>query len=215
MTATLARQPDHPIDPLFVNRWSPRSFTAEPVPDAVLAAAFEAARWAPSAMNAQPWRFILARPGEPAWPTFTSLLGDRNARWAPQASALVLIVSARRIDFRGEPADNPSHSFDAGAAWANFAHQALLLGWHTHGIGGFNRDAARRELAIPDAFAIEALIALGRRSGLESLHVDFHAGEVPNGRRPLAESIFSGSFNGSPPTFATPTASREIERTAT
>jgi len=216
MSAELvARRPDHPIDPLFTSRWSPRSFTEEAVPDAVLAAAFEAARWAPSALNAQPWRFILARPGEAAWPVFTALLGGRNARWAPRAAALVLIVSARTADFRGQLADNPSHSFDAGAAWANFAHQALLLGWHTHGIGGFDREAARRELEIPEDFAIEALIALGRRGAPELIDEDFHAGEAPNGRRPIAETVVSGTFNGSPPAFATLPSAHELERSAT
>ena len=195
-----ARQPEHPIHALFAERWSPRSFTAEPVPDAVLAAAFEAARWAPSAMNAQPWRFIVARPGEPAWPTFTALLNGRNARWAGKAAALVLIVSARRLERGGERVDNASHSFDAGAAWANFAHQALLLGWHTHGIGGFDRDAARTRLNVPDDFAIEALVALGRRGGLDTLDADFHGQEAPNGRRPIRETVFSGAFGTpSPP----------------
>jgi nitroreductase len=190
----MPRAADHAIDPVFTERWSPRSFSGEAVPDEVLYAAFEAARWAPSAMNAQPWRFIFARPGDPAWPRFTGLLNPRNARWAARASALIVVVSARKLDRRGELADNHSHGFDAGAAWANFAHQTVLLGWSTHAIGGFDRDAARDVLAIPEAFSVEAMIALGRRAGLGSLHADFHEGEAPNGRRPLRETVFAGSF---------------------
>ncbi|PTQ07753.1 nitroreductase [Sphingomonas oleivorans] len=190
----MSRQPDHPVDPLFVDRWSPRSFSGEPVPDAVLQSAFEAARWAPSASNAQPWRFVLARPGEPAWEDFISLLMPRNQLWAERASALILIVSALEVERRGEVVPNVSHSFDAGAAWANFAHQALLLGWHTHGIGGFDRAAARERLAIPNDFAVEAMIALGKRGDLAGLHADFHEAESPNGRRPLVETVFSGRF---------------------
>lgn len=188
----MSRQPAYPVEPLFVDRWSPRSFTAEPVSEAVLLSAFEAARWAPSASNAQPWRFLLSRRDDDAWADFTALLLPRNALWASKSSALVLILSERQIERRGEIVENASHSFDAGAAWTNFAHQALLLGWHTHGIGGFDRAAARDRLAIPETFAIEAMVALGRAAGLDGLHPDFHAAEAPNARRPLEESVFAG-----------------------
>lgn len=190
----LSRQPDYAIDPLFARRWSPRSFTAEPLPDAVLQSAFEAARWAPSANNAQPWRFVVARPGEAAWAEFLGLLFERNALWARQASALVLVLSALKVERRGEIVDNVSHSFDTGAAWANFAHQALLLGWHTHAIGGFDRAAARHVLGVPDDFAVEAVIAVGRKGGLETLAAEFHANEAPNARRPLGATVFTGRF---------------------
>lgn len=188
----MARTPDHPVAPLFVDRWSPRSFTGEPVPDAVLASAFEAARWAPSASNVQPWRFLIARHGDAHWDAFVSMLAPRNALWASRASALIVVLSELKLERRGAIVDNISHSFDAGAAWTNFAHQALLLGWHTHGIGGFDRDAARELLAVPDDFAIEAIVALGRQGALDTLHADFHAGESPSTRRPIAETVFAG-----------------------
>lgn len=188
----MSRAPAYPIDPLFVDRWSPRGFTAEPVPDAVLLGIFEAARWAPSASNAQPWRFLLARRGDPAWADFAGLLLPRNALWAANASALIVILAAKRVERRGEVVENVSRSFDAGAAWANLAHQALLLGWHTHGIGGFDRAAARDRLAIPDDYAIEAMVALGRAGGLDGLHADFHAQEAPNDRRPIEDTVFAG-----------------------
>lgn len=196
------RQADYPVHPLFTQRWSPRSFTAEPVPDAVLQSAFEAARWAPSALNAQPWRFVVARPGDAAWDSFVGFLNARNAQWASRASALIVILSARQYDYRGTIADNVAHSFDAGAAWANFAHQALLLGWHTHGIGGFDRQAAREVLGVPEDFALEAVVALGRKAGLDTLPAEFHANETPNTRRPLEDSVFSGRFGA--PAFAPP-----------
>lgn len=196
----MARTPDHPVEPLFVDRWSPRSFTGEPVPDAVLASAFEAARWAPSASNAQPWRFLVARHGDAHWQGFVSLLAPRNALWASQASALIVVLSERKVERRGALVDNVSHSFDAGAAWTNFAHQALLLGWHTHGIGGFDRDAARALLAVPEDFAIETIVALGRQGTLDTLHADFHSGESPSARRPIAESVFAGRLGA--PAFA-------------
>ncbi|AQR73358.1 nitroreductase family protein [Sphingomonas sp. LM7] len=196
----MARTPDHPVEPLFVDRWSPRSFTGESVPDAVLASAFEAARWAPSASNAQPWRFLVARHGDAHWQDFVSLLAPRNALWASRASALIVVLSELKVERRGALVDNVSHSFDAGAAWTNFAHQALLLGWHTHGIGGFDRDAARTLLAVPEDFAIETIVALGRQGGLDTLPADFHAGESPSKRRPIAESVFAGRLGE--PVFA-------------
>ncbi|UIJ46618.1 nitroreductase family protein [Sphingomonas cannabina] len=188
----MARRPDHPVEPLFVDRWSPRSFTAEPVPDAVLLSAFEAARWAPSASNAQPWRFLIARHGDAHWEDFVGLLAPRNALWASRASALIVVLSVLQVERRGEIVANVSHSFDTGAAWTNFAHQALLLGWHTHGIGGFDRAAARERLAVPEDHAVEMIVALGRLGSLDTLHPEFHAGESPSGRRPLDETVFAG-----------------------
>jgi nitroreductase len=190
----MTRLADYPVDPLFTDRWSPRSFTGEEVPREVLHSALEAARWAPSASNAQPWRFVIACNGDANWAKFTALLNGRNARWASRASALILIISALEVQRNGQREPNVSHSFDAGAAWANFAHQALLLGWHTHGIGGYDRSLARETLKIPEDFALEALVALGRQGTLDTLDEDFHAQESPNTRRPLAESIFAGTF---------------------
>ncbi|MBY8821205.1 nitroreductase family protein [Sphingomonas colocasiae] len=189
-----ARKADHPIEPFFLERWSPRSFSGEPVPDTVLQSAFEAARWAPSAFNAQPWRFLFARPGDQTWTDYLSFLNPRNGLWANRASALIVIVSARQAERDGKPVAIASHGFDTGAAWANFAHQALLLGWHTHGIGGFDRDAARERLGIPDDHDVLAMIALGRRTDPQDLHEDFRAAERPNGRKPITETIFSGRF---------------------
>lgn len=190
----MARLPDHPIASLFTDRWSPRSFSGEAVPDTVLQSAFEAARWAPSASNAQPWRFLFVRPGDALWAAYLDVLQPRNRQWAQRASALILILSHHFVERRGEVVENSAHSFDAGAAWANFAHQALLLGWHTHGIGGFDRAAARDRLAIPADYTVEAMVALGRQSGLDTLHPEFHAGEAPNARRPITETVFAGAL---------------------
>ncbi|MBC2664183.1 nitroreductase family protein [Novosphingobium flavum] len=190
----MPRSPDHPVDPVFTQRWSPRSFTGEAIPESVLLSAFEAARWAPSASNVQPWRFVVATPLQPLWEPLLGLLAPRNAKWAAKASALIVILSDRFVERRGEVVENGSHSFDAGAAWSNFAHQALRLGWHSHGIGGFDRAATRDLLAVPDEFAVEAVVALGRKGGLDQLDPEFHAAEAPNSRRPLAETVFVGRF---------------------
>ena len=191
ITAGVARNPDHPVEPLFVNRWSPRAYTGEDIPDSVLERSFEAARWAPSAKNVQPWRFVYAKRDSSSWPAIFGLLNARNRLWAERASALVVVLS-KTTDNEGAPL--VTHSFDTGAAWANFAHQALLSGWHTRAIGGFDRAAARTALGVPDGYAVEIVIAIGRQADRATLPDDFRGLEGPNGRRPLAAFVSEGRF---------------------
>src|SRR5690606_30289818 len=116
-------------------RWSPRAFTGEAIDTATLLSFFEAARWAPSAFNSQPWRFLYARRDTPQWPRFVSLLSEFNRGWAQHASALVIVLSRTTITgSNGEERAAPSHGFDSGAAWAYLALQATLSGWHSHGM---------------------------------------------------------------------------------
>jgi nitroreductase len=96
------RSPEYPIAELFVNRWSPRSMTGETVPHADLMALFEAARWAPSAYNNQPWRFLYAHRDSVHWPLFYDLLGEFNQTWCRNAGALVLLASKTTLDHNGE-----------------------------------------------------------------------------------------------------------------
>lgn len=193
------RQAEHPVDALFLERWSPRAFTGEEIPPAELNSLFEAARWAPSSYNSQPWRFLYARRGTPAFDTFLDLLNPYNQSWAKNAAVLVIAVSARTFVRPGttEVVVARSHSFDTGAAWANLALQASRLGWHAHGIGGFDVEKTRTALKVPDDFEVEAAIAIGRRGDKSILPESFHKGEAPNGRRPVAQTAFEGSFPGS------------------
>ncbi len=185
---------DHPVDPLFTGRWSPRAFTGEAIPDSVLFAAFEAARWAPSSGNSQPARFLYAKAGSPQWPVFLALLAPGNQAWAKNASALIIVVSKRTAERDGAPVPLRTHSFDAGSAWASLAFQAHLLGWHTHGIGGFDRGEARSALNVPENFEVEAAIVIGKLGERASLPEDLQAREAPNGRLPLRDIIFEGGF---------------------
>src|SRR5581483_8951117 len=135
------RVAEHEIDPLFLRRWSPRAFSEETIPEAELLRFFEAARWAPSAYNAQPWHFIYARRGTGRWPVFLDILNEWNRGWAQHAAALVIVASKTRFDQPGKgETPLPTHSFDAGAAWSNFTRQAPLSVWHTYGMAGFDRD---------------------------------------------------------------------------
>jgi nitroreductase len=115
---TQERQAEHTIDPLFTRRWSPRAFTGETIPEATLLSFFEAARWAPSAFNAQPWRFIYGRRETPGWDPIFESLSEYNRGWAQRASALALVLSKTQWvpPGQGEPQAIASHSFDAGAA---------------------------------------------------------------------------------------------------
>jgi nitroreductase len=193
---SIARQTDHAVDPQFVERWSPRAFTGEALDDATLWKLFEAARWAPSASNIQPWRFIYGRKGTPAFATLLEGLVPFNQTWAANASVLIAVLSAKQNVPAGktEPQANPWHSFDAGAAWGQLALQAHLLGLHTHGMGGFVGDKLRASLGVPDDFAIEAVVAVGRLGDKAQLPEALQAREVPSSRRPVAESVAEGKF---------------------
>jgi nitroreductase len=190
------RQPDHPIDPQFTQRWSPRAFTGEAIDEATLLRFLEAARWAPSGFNAQPWRFIWGRAGTPAWTPIFEALSATNQGWAQRASALVLVVSRTvwQAPGQAESAPNLTHAFDAGAAWAYLALQASLAGWHAHGIGGFDRDKARASLGVPVDYQLHAVIAIGRRGDKAVLPEALQAREGPNQRLPLAQLASEGRF---------------------
>jgi nitroreductase len=190
------RVAEHPVAPIFLERWSSRAFSGEPIPDETLFSLFEAARWAPSAYNSQPWRFVYAKRDTPAWPKLLSALVPYNQAWAAGAAALVFVVSKATFLAPGksEATVSRSASFDAGAAWASLAFQAHLDGWVTHGMGGFDDEAARNALNVPPDHRIEAAVAIGRRGDKGSLPDRYHAGETPNGRRPLRETVFEGAF---------------------
>ena len=192
--APLPRNPEHSIAAAVHERWSPRAFTGEEIPVDTLMGLFEAARWAPSAMNAQPWRFVYARRGTPAFDRFLATLAPANQLWAGKASALVAVVSQELMSLPGkEPAPSASHSFDAGAAWAQLALQAQLWGWSTHGIGGFDPEQATKALALPPAHRIEIFAAVGRRGDSAALPDWARTREYPSGRKPLSELVFEGS----------------------
>lgn len=194
-TPKTSRKTDHAVHTLFVDRWSPRAYTGEAIPDSLLNTFFEAARWAPSSSNAQPWRFLYSKRGSASWPIFFDLLAEGNRKWAVNASVLVVVVSQKsKLDRNGVVQPNKTHSFDSGAAWQNIALQAHLSGWGTRAIGGFDREKARTALNVPDEFAVEAVIAIGKPTDKSVLPAEFHEREVPNSRQPITELIFDGGF---------------------
>lgn len=189
------RVSSYEISPLFLDRWSPRAFSDAPIADDELMPMFEAARWAPSSRNAQPWRFVYARRNGRAWGAFLDCLHDANKSWAFRAAALIAFVSKETIEQDGRTIVSPTHVFDTGAAWMSFAQQASLLGWHTHGMGGFDKDRLRHALSIPAGYKINAVAALGKIGDPAILDPELRNREVPSERDPIEHLVFQGSMS--------------------
>ncbi|HEX2764163.1 MAG TPA: nitroreductase family protein [Allosphingosinicella sp.] len=187
---------DHPVDPLFLERWSPRAFDGSEIADEDLMTMFEAARWAPSAFNSQPWRFLYAKRGDANWQLFLSLLIPFNQSWAHSASVLIYFLSDTlpMTGKDGAPQGSHSHSFDAGAAWVSLALQATRMGYFGHGMSGIEFERARIELAIPERYRLEAAAVVGRMGDPTSLPERMRAREAPSGRKRIGEFAFRGPF---------------------
>ncbi|MCR8658997.1 nitroreductase family protein [Paenibacillus endoradicis] len=181
-----------PIHPIILNRWSSRSYANESITDEQLYTVLEAARWAPSASNAQPWRFYIAKTQEEK-ALFQQFINPRNRLWSHKAAVFILVTSAK---FNNEGNPQSSHAFDAGAAWATLAFQASALGLNTRAIGGYDREVARRLLTIPDDIELHAVITLGVRGTIEELDENFHEAEKPSPRKALEESIMPITIPG-------------------
>jgi len=186
------RRAGHRIDALFLDRWSPRAMSGDTIAEEELMLLFEAARWAPSSFNNQPWRILYARRDSEHWPLFLGLLVESNRVWAGNAAALLLFISKTTFDHNGKPAR--THSFDTGAAWENLALQAILRGYVAHGMQGFDYGRAKTELGIPDEYQVEAMVAVGKPGERDSLPEKLREIETPNDRRPLAQTVCEGPF---------------------
>ncbi|WP_443969718.1 nitroreductase family protein [Sphingobium sp. CR28] len=180
------------LDSLFLNRWSPRAFEDQPIPQDDIDTMLDAARHAPSAYNYQPWTFLYALNGDENWDRFLSLLVPFNQDWAKGAPALFFIVSELTMGDPEKP--NHTHSFDAGAAWASFAFQASLLGYHTHGMSGVDFDRAQKELNVPEGFRVEAAFVVGKIGSPDTLPDFLKEREVPSDRKPLDKVGYPGNF---------------------
>jgi len=186
------RRSEYPIHPLILSRWSSRAMSGEEMTDSEIRTLFEAARWAPSASNNQPWRFLYAKRNSQYWEVFFNLLTEGNQVWAKNAAVLVVIISATISDYKSKPI--PTHSFDTGAAWENLALEASHHGFIAHGMAGFDYEKARARLRIPKDYVVEAMIAVGKKGKKIDLPDKLQEREVPSDRRPLNEIIKEGKF---------------------
>jgi nitroreductase len=185
------RLADWNVYPIFRERWSPRAMSGEEITHEELMTLFEAARWAPSSNNYQPWRFLYARRNTPIWDTFYGLLTEGNKLWCRNAAVLIVVIS-RTVFNTGKPAR--SHSFDTGAAWMSLALQGHLMGLMVHAMQGFDYDRAGTELAVPGDYSVEAMIAVGRPGKAEDLPEEKRKMEFPKGRKNVFEFITEGPF---------------------
>jgi nitroreductase len=176
--------------PLFHERWSPRAFGEREVSNQDLERVFEAARWAPSSNNEQPWRYIVGLRGtETHDKIFASLMGYNQA-WAGKAPVLVIGLAKTKM---GNDSPNAFAMHDLGAASAYLVLQATALGLATHQMAGVDRDKVRALFGIPEEFQVGAAMALGYQDEPETLgHEELIKRELaPRNRRPLEETVFS------------------------
>lgn len=186
------RKTEYPVDDVFPDRWSPRSMKPEPLTKEELMPLLEAARWAPSSFNNQPWRFVYALRGTPQFDALLGLLVEKNRSWAKSAGALVVMVSRATFEYNNKP--SRTHHFDCGSAWAYFALQGSMRGLAVHGMEGFDYERAKSELGIPEGYDVEAMCAVGHPGKKEDLPKELQAMEQPSGRKKVTEFAFEGKF---------------------
>ena len=194
MTQPIANEriPEAEVDAVFTDRWSPRSFVDEPLSESQVAALFEAARWAPSCFNDQPWHFRYAVSVEDRR-LFATALVEKNREWAQHAPMLLFVLARKDFGATGKP--NRHAVFDAGAAWMSLALQARRLGLYSHGMAGFSVEKAAEVMNVSlDDHEIMAAVAVGKRGEPGTLPEDMVPGEKPNGRKPLAEVAGEGAM---------------------
>jgi nitroreductase len=192
MTKYLNRESTYPILALLLSRVSSRAFSEERLTEDELMSLFEAARWSPSSYNNQPWRFVYARRGEKEWDILFNVLVDFNKSWCKQADTLIAVISRNHFEHNNKPA-RTSH-FDAGSAWMSLALEAHSRNIVAHAMEGFDYDALKKNLQIPDSFTIEAMIAVGRQGNKENLPEELREREVPSTRKPLTDIVAKGKF---------------------
>ena len=188
---TLKRADTEPaIHDLIRRRWSPRSFTDQPVSDADLKTLFTAASWAASSYNEQPWRFLLGRKGDETYKKIFDSLVPQNQAWAKSAPVLYASFGKKTFSHNGSPDAYGLH--DTGAASATLALQAAFMGLHVHGMGGFDKETLRAFFGVPSDYDAGAVWALGYLGDPDNLPDNFKEPEkAPRTRKPLKDFLFS------------------------
>ncbi len=186
-------KPDHPIHDLLLHRWSPRAFASRPVEREKLLSLFEAARWAASSANEQPWSFVFATHADTAaFETLASCLNPGNS-WAKAAPVLALSIAKLNFTHSGGPNRHAWH--DVGFAVGNLCFEATSLGLYMHQMAGFNADTARQVCEVPETHAPVAMMAIGYLGDPSTLNDELRKREEsPRHRKSLADFVYSGKF---------------------
>lgn len=184
----------YPIHELLEKRWSPRAFSEKAVTAEVLGSLFEAARWAASCYNEQPWRFIVARKEESdAYDTMLGCLVEGNQAWAVQAPVLMLAIAKKTFTLNGKPNIHARH--DLGLATAGMMLQAAALDLYMHPMGGILPEKAMGTYQVPDDFEVATGLALGYLGDPDSLAEPMKSSELEaRVRKPLTEIVFASSW---------------------
>ncbi|CCQ51575.1 MULTISPECIES: nitroreductase family protein [Crocosphaera] len=187
----------YPIHELIKQRWSPLAFNIRPVEPEKIASLLEAARWAASCFNEQPWFFIVAtQDNAQEYEKLFSCLVEANQTWAKDAPLLMLSVAKLSFTRNNKPNRHALH--DLGFAVGNLTLQAQALGLFVHQMGGFDADKARTLYSIPEDYEPVAAIAIGYPGNLSQLDEDLQQRELsPRSRKPLTEFVFRGNWNQS------------------
>lgn len=184
----------HPIHDLIKRRWSSRAFSDQPIEAETLHMLFEAARWAPSSNNEQPWRFIVAnKVNDTEWNRLLACLVEGNRKWAYRAPVLILSVAS--LNFQDDSTPNRHAFHDTGMAVENLVLQATALGLAAHQMAGFDVEKARADLKIPSGYEPVAVIAVGYPGDPASLPDRLRERELrPRSRQPISAWTFSGQW---------------------
>ena len=189
----MRRKSNYKINEIILNRWSARSMSGEGLSDDELMPLFEAARWAPSSFNNQPWRFIYTKKNSEYWNKFFILLSEFNQQWCKNAAALILVISKNNFDHNNKP--SITHSFDTGAACENLALEGHSKGLVVHIMQGFDYEKAKEVFEIFNNYKVEAMIAIGKKGNKENLTENLKNKEVISDRKPLNQIVFKNIFN--------------------
>ena len=191
--------PDHPIHPLLVERWSPYAFDSRPVPESELRSLFEAARWAASSYNEQPWSYIVATKDDPAgFERLLSCLVEVNQAWARAVPVLALGIVHQKFTRNGK--DNRTASHDLGLAAGNLLVEATARGLSVHQMAGILPDRARELYAIPEDHVAWTAIAIGYRADPSAVEEPYRSRDLtPRPRKTLAEFVFGEKWGTTAP----------------
>ena len=188
----MARKSDYEINSIILNRWSPRAMSGESINENELMPLFEAARWAPSSMNNQLWRFIYAKRNTKYWDGFFDLLMEGNRQWCKDAAALVILISRKNSYHKDTP--QVTHSLEAGAAFENLALEGSSRGLVVHGMAGFDYERARTELKVPEGYEVCMMFAIGKSGDKNSLSEDLQKAENVTDRNKVTGFVFEGEM---------------------
>lgn len=191
--ALTTRNVQHDVNDLFVKRWSPRAMNGESLEASEMKQLLEAARWAPSSYNGQPWRFFYALRDDDAFDTYFDCIGEFNQSWCDDAGGLIVVADTGRFSHNDEP-DNTSE-MTTGAAFENLSLQGADMGLVVHGMAGFDADQAEEELGMPDHFNALCMIAVGYPGDPSDLPEGLAEREEPSDRMPVEDISVRGAFN--------------------